>query len=311
MIILIGPDGGGKTTLARSLGLPIYKFSKGARYEDYLIPLCKLEFSNAILDRHIICEYPYSICMKRQFGYTLKQWHNILLLTLIQKPLIILCTHKPFLQDYPIEQYLPYERWDQCLNEYRNFLNSNHVSYIEYDYSNYVKPEQFLMIDREYRDEMSWWVQHWKAGYGCIGSPNPDVLLVAERIGPNNLNNLPFETGPTGYMLSDMLSATGTPLGKFAVTNMIKSFRRDTRQVNARDVELLEEEISHLKPKKVIFMGSPARRGIPIAKAHGCETGTIVHLGSLNYAGIKDMTGYNNEWRKLIGLVPTKRFKEV
>lgn len=167
-----------------------------------------------------------------------------------------------------------------------------------------------MLIQEDFNSSMQWWRQHWLAGYGCAGSSRPQILLVAERIGPNNLHNVPFETGPTGAMLSDMLSVTGTPLGKFAVTNMVKSFRRDTRQVNTRDVELLEEEIMHLKPKKVVFMGSPARRGIPVAKAQGCEVGTLVHLGSLNYAGVKDMSGYYREWQKLIGLVPTVSFKE-
>ena len=311
MIILEGPDASGKTTLAKKLGLPYYHFIQESKYTDYLAPLAGLEFLNAVLDRSFISEFAYSKVMNRPFAFSIKEWHNLMLLLLAQNPLIVLCTNKPIPNQYPASQYLPIERWDHCLNLYREFLTTNHIRYICYDYCQNISIDTLLTLESEYRKEMEWWVPMWEAGWGFVGSTYPKFLLVAERQGPNNLNCIPFQSGPTGAMLSSMLSATGTPLGKFAVTNMIKSFRRDTRQVNANDVELLEEEIKHLKPKKVIFMGSPARRGIPVAKALGCEVGTLIHLGSLNYAGIKDMSGYNNEWRKLIGLVPTVSFKEV
>lgn len=316
MIILIGPDSTGKSTLARrleQLGLKYYHFTKESSYKDYIEPLCKLEMTNAVLDRHAICEFPYSICMSRPFKFNLKQWHNILTMTLIQNPLIVLCTHKPPRAYYPSNQYLPYDQWDKCLSLYREFLSSHGIVSVAYDYAQVTDkfPEYLMLIQEDFNSSMTWWREHWKAGYGCAGSPRPSHLLVAERIGPNNLHNIPFETGPTGAMLSNMLYAVGAPLGKFTVTNMIKSFRRDTRQVNAHDVELLEEEIIHLHPKKVIFMGSPAKRGVPIARALGCEVGTLVHLGSLNYKGVKDMSGYHNEFRKMLGLIPTVEFKEV
>ncbi|GAH51196.1 unnamed protein product, partial [marine sediment metagenome] len=44
-------------------------------------------------------------------------------------------------------------------------------------------------------------------------------------------------------MLSDMLEQTSTPLGKFAVTNMVKSFRRDPRPPNEQDKEWLRIEL--------------------------------------------------------------------
>ena len=314
MIILLGPDGTGKTTLAKrleSIGLKYYHFTKDSGYLDYISPLCALEMSHAVLDRHALCEYPYSTCMSRQFKFTLKQWHNILTMTLIQNPVIVLCTHKPAPADYDnVSQYLPYELWDKCLALYREFLSTHYIPFTEYDYSiaDVHYAEHLTNIQARFNIDTSWWRQHWLAGYGCAGSASPKFLLVAERIGPNNIHNIPFEAGPTGNMLSNMFYETGTPLGSIAVTNMVKSFRRDPRNVNAQDIELFEEEIAHLQPKKVIFMGSTARKGIPIAKAHNCDVGTLVHLGALNHKGITDMSGYHNEWRKLIGIVPTVRF---
>ena len=312
MIIILGPDSSGKTTLAKKLGLPYHHFSKESTYEDYLKPLCDLTLFNAVLDRHMICEYPYSLALGRKFAFTMKQWHNVILLTLAQNPLIILCTHKPLQHEYPADQYLPYVKWDECLASYNRFLGSNHIRHIEYDYIMNESlpgnqwPGAFLKLEEKYRNQMSWWPPMWKAGYGFIGSPiHPKVLLVAERIGPNNMNDLPFETGPTGKMLTDMLASTGTPLGKFAVTNMVKSFRRDTRTPNEADQNLLHIELEHLKPEKVVFMGAVAKYGIKVAKELNIPHVEIPHLGSLHHKGVTDMSGYHAQWRKIMNMVPT------
>jgi uracil-DNA glycosylase len=251
--------------------------------------------------------------MKRPFKFTMKQWHNIILMTLIQNPIIILCIHKPNPLKYDQSQYLPFELWDDCLYHYIHYLTSNHIRYIIYDYmakgTSYL--EYLLNLNRRNNAEIEWWQDDWEAGYGCTGSAHPKFLLVAERIGPNNTHNIPFEAGPTGQMLTDMLSNTGTPLGTIAITNMVKSFRGDKRPVNVDDITLLEEEITLLKPEKVIFMGTPAKRGVPLAKSLGCDVGTMVHLGALNHKGIKDMSGYHNEWKKMLGMLPVVSYKEV
>ncbi|KKM80217.1 hypothetical protein LCGC14_1342000, partial [marine sediment metagenome] len=235
MIILIGPDGSGKTTLAKKLDLPYYHFNKDSKYEDYLKPLCSLDTLNAVLDRHILCEYSYSKVMERPFAYTIKQWHNIILLTLAQNPVVILCTHKPLAGQYSAGQYLPYSKWDQCLKLYKELLNTHHIKHTEYDYNQGITPGALRILELKYRNRTNWWIPMWKSGWGCIGSTYPKVLLVAERIGPNNVNNLPFETGPTGYMLTNMIADTGTPFGKLAITNLVKSHRRDPRNPNEDD----------------------------------------------------------------------------
>ena len=311
MIIILGPDHSGKSTLAREIGSPYYHFNKDSSYADYLEPLCKLELFDAVLDRHAICEYPYSQVMARKFRFSVREWHNLLFLTLIQNPVIILCTHKPRLVEYAADQYLPYEKWDECLRLYRYFLSSHHIPSIEYNYATEGIHNVFLSIEQKWKSEVDWWKPMWTAGYGCVGSSHPGVLLGAERLGPNNMNNLPFETGPTGRMLADLLMQTGTPLGIFAVTNLVKSYRRDTRQPIYQDFDLLREELLYLKPKKVVFMGSVAKHGIKVAEELGIEHIEIAHFGYYSHRGISDIGPYVPGWQKVMGIIPSGEFKRV
>lgn len=300
---MLGPDASGKTTLAKKLDLPYYHFTKDSKYEDYLVPLCSLELTNAVLDRHIICEFAYSTVMHRQLAFTMKQWHNIILLTLIQNPVFVLCVRKPNERDYSKEQYMPYDQWDRCLALYRYFLDTHHIRYTEYDYSGPITPNALLLMHEKNVAKMTWWRKMWQDGIGCIGSVYPKVLLVAERLGPNNLNNIPFETGPTGRMLTDMLAETGTPLGKFAVTNLVKSYRRDTRGPNKADFELLREELVELKPEKVVFLGSVAKLGIRVAKELCIPHETMVHFGYWSHKGTTSISSYTEPWKKLMGII--------
>ncbi len=302
MLIFIGPDGSGKTTIAQRefSGLDYYHFTKDSKYTDYIQHLVNLDLFGAVLDRHAICEYPYSVVMERRFKFTDKQWHNILLLTFIQNPVIVLFTRKPPLSRYEADQYMPYTKWDQCLDLYRRYLNLNRITYYEYDFTTAPhKPSVYGIMEAKHRNSMRWWIPMWQAGIGCIGSANPEFLLVAERIGPNNMNNIPFETGPTGLMLSDVLSNTHTPLGHIAITNMVKDKRRSTRAPNSQDLDYLDIELTNLKPKKVIFMGKVAQAGIEVAKKHGIPHSTIIHLGALNHQGIKDLSSYCNIWKRI------------
>jgi len=247
MIIVIGPDGSGKTTLAKELSkkysLPYFHYTKDSTYDEYIRDSCALNWKNAVLDRHAICELPYSEVMGREFRFTMKEWHNILLITLIQNPVIVLCVHKPLEYQYDKGQYLPYGKWDRCLQLYRDFLESNKIACIHFDYVVGRNLKWMADLSTSTTRSMDWWEPMWTSGWGCVGSPNPKVLLVAERIGPNNTHSIPFETGPTGLMLSDLLRKTGTPLGRFAVTNLVKSWRRDSREPNDEDMRLLGIEL--------------------------------------------------------------------
>jgi len=308
MIIVLGADMSGKTTLAKELsshsGLPYYHFVADSKYEDYLNPLVSLEMHRAVCDRFILCEFPYSKILGRKFQFTMKEIHNVMLLALMQKPVFILCTHKPTAPEYSKETYLPYEKWDMVLSTYRKLLDVHKIQYMEYDYAKtVVSIDVILKLEERYSSSMDWWIDMHRKGYGATGSPNPDFLLVAERLGPNNIQNLPFSHGPTGHMLSDMLARTNTPLGKFAVTNMVKSFRRDPRPPNEQDKEFLRTELEHLKPRVAVFMGSVSQNsGMKIAKDMGIKTASMVHFGYYSHRGIYDVSMLSSQWQKIINI---------
>lgn len=305
MIIVLGPDDAGKTTLVVELatltGMETSHHTMDSTYQGYLDPLVSTKAQTMIMDRYMFCEVPYAFVLNRKFKYPLKHFHNIVLLTLMYNPLIILCTHKPVNDQHYDKSVLPYERWDECLGAYRRFLQSNHIPYLVYDYG--VFPEgaasAFRRMEKIRREEVQWWLLLWQAGYGPIGSPHPDILIVAERLGPNNVHNLPFETGPTGYMMTEMLDHTSTPLGRVAITNLVKAPRGDKREPNDEDLRLLKYEIDHMKPKGVLLMGSTAKAASPMIQKLELPWDRIPHLGYYHHRGIKDMTGYHKEWQRI------------
>lgn len=298
MIIIEGPDATGKTTLARSLNLPYFHYTKDSTYVDYLNPLATLDAFDGVLDRFMFSEYPYSKIMARTPQYPPKQWHNVTLLALAMNPIVILCIHKPRPELYAKEQYLPLRKWDICLELYRRFLAANNIYHIEYDYSENLKPSVFEMIESKFRHKADWWAPMWKEGVGMIGSHTPKLLIVAQEMGPNNMNNLPFETGPTGHMMTELLDSVKMPLGDIAITNMVKAPRGIKREVDKRDLELFEVELANLKPKKVLFMGTVSKAGIKIAKSLGIECCEMNHLGWFHRTGRKD---YCNVFKTVIG----------
>ncbi len=314
MIIILGPDHAGKSTLAKKLGEMGYKtyhHVKETNYEDYITPLANLDYLDAVLDRHAICEYPYAEVMGRKFKFTMKQFHNIMFLTLAQNPLIILATHKPPPAQYDIHQYMPYEKWDECLGLYKEFLTTHAIGYLEYDYTGTLPPSVIAHLEKRKRNYTDWWKPMWEQGYGCVGGRWPKVLLVAERIGPNNMNAIPFETGPTGHMLTNLLVKTKMPYGKFAVTNLVKSHRRDDRPPNENDLKLFREELKALGPEKVVFMGAVAKNGIEVVKELGIPFDEVVHLGYFHHRTrtLDVPEQYVNRWRNIMGMIPPTGFK--
>ena len=321
MIMLLGPDGTGKTTLANVLeeqGYHYYHYQKADGYDDYLPCLVKLQYRDAVLDRFAFCERIYSQVMHRDFKFTSKEWHNLVFSTLIQKPLIILMVHKPSRSLYEESQYLPYELWDDCLKTYIDFLRDNHIPFKVFDYDpdpaflesfglvndyTYQSIPELVTLERQYNHDIDWWVPSWFSGWGCSGSYNPELLIVAERIGPNNENNIPFEAGPTGQMLTDLLDRIHIPLGDLAITNYVKSFRRDQRPPNAEDDRLFRIELEHLQPKKVVFMGAVARNGIKACTDMGIPHEEVDHLGYFHHLThtLAIPASYVRKWESLLG----------
>ncbi len=313
MIILIGPDSTGKTTLANKIakayGLDYLHYTQNSNYQDYIDPMCSLGWVNGVLDRHAICEYPYHIVMNRSFRFNAKEWHNIILTTLAYNPVIVLCTNKPPKSMYDEDQYMPYAQWDYCMYLYREFLNDNHIPYYYYDFKlhgdNFI---DMIINQHEYRtSRLKWWVANWKDGIGYIGSPYPRVLLVAERLGPNNINNIPFETGPTGKMLTELLDTTNTPLFDIAITNYVKAERKSTRQPNREDDDFLHEEILNLNPSHIVFMGNVAKAAAKHAIELHIPYTCIPHFGSYAHKGNYSITQYLPFWRKVFGIIKTRR----
>ncbi len=305
MIILLGPDGSGKTTLARKLeshGLKYFHYTKDTGYMTYIRDMCSLSWLDGVLDRHMICEYPYHICMDRPIKFSAKQWHNILLTTLIQNPVIVLCTHKPNKQDYDEDQYLPYDKWDDCMRLYFKFIISENIPIITYDYAREQTDiiSYLLQCNRLQVHDIAWWRPMWDEGIGCIGSVHPKVLLVAERIGPNNMNNIPFETGPTGQMLTDLLRRTHTPLNSFAVTNFIKGPLRSTREPNDRDFKLLGIELDNLRPQHVVFMGQIAKKASKEASSRNIPFTCVPHFGAYAHKGITTVDPFIPKWNEIV-----------
>lgn len=249
---------------------------------------------NAVCDRYILDELIYAVVMGRSVKYSMKEIQNIMMTTLMCRPIIVLFIHKPDQADYQKAQYLPYDCWDECLRVYHGVLYKHRLPFLEYDYQKpQLDPSTFVYLSSLQLKNASWWFELLQSGNYPIGSHHPKVLIVAERLGPNNMHNIPFETGPTGYMLTDVLIKADIPWYDVAVTNLVKDERRATRMPNKQDYELLELELAHLKPKKVILMGSVANAASSLVRAHDIEVLNIYHLGYLRRSGITDLGPYS------------------
>jgi len=342
MIIMLGPDHTGKTTLAAKLaadgGFPGFvHFTQHTNYTDFLThTLPTIVGMNTddtpiydvkIFDRHIFCEYPYSKVLKRKPRFTLRQTHNLIHLILAHNPIIILCTHEPDIDKYD-DDYLPFDKWIECLSLYRDYLDSHHIRYVEYDYEQrslyypknrlsglvehtvYHPDEPSLLYElaaeHQYRVMSSrWWHDMYSTHSFATGDlVQPEILIVAERIGPNNMNYLPFETGPTGSMMADMLDKLNIPLGDVAITNYVKAGRRDDRKPNENDDQQLLNEINHIRPKRILLMGKVAAKAHRIISMHhpSIPTLELPHFGAYHHSGSKDLTQWYIAFSEFMGL---------
>lgn len=292
MIIVLGSDKTGKTVLSRVLsyekGTPYTHFTYKQDYQDYIRPLVSLSFLDRVLDRFWICEPVYSKTLQRKLKFRLKEIHNLSLVTYAQNPIAILCSYKPIEKEYS-DDYLPYPLWDTCQAEYKKFLEKEGIPYREFDYDRddtFELVEWAIKKERENLEKIQWWVPLWKEGVGAGGQlQQPELLILAERLGPRNVSDIPFEAGPTGSLMSELLEFAEIPMGKVCITNLVKDKRGSTRGVNSRDLELFSLELEKTRPQKVVVMGKVAQKGIPIIEQHQIEYSVVDHLGFLNRKG--------------------------
>jgi len=281
MIIILGPDHSGKSRLADELlrqgKHQLYHFDMHTKYEEYLLPLARLDYMDSVLDRYILCELVYAPLKNRKIQYSPKEFQNILLLTMIQRPVVVLGVAIPPKSEYEKGEYLEWENLRLALNGYVRLLQSYGIPYLEYDYRVMSAPKvasRLLTIEDAYLKMIEWWVPMWKGGYGCVGSPDPKVVIIAERLGPYNYRHVPFEAGPTGLMMTELME--GVPISDYTLTNWIKT--GDSRQ----DAALLREELSNLRPSFVILMGNVAKAAIPLLNEMNIPYRHIPHLGYVN-----------------------------
>lgn len=235
--------------------------------------------------------------MTRKEQFTLKDFHNLFLLTMSQAPVIVLATRK--LTPYA-DTYLPEAKWAGCLQAYYRFFAKHQVRFYEYDCT-LDDPFQFLDAEKEHLQQTSWWVPMWQAGNAANGNTlNPTLLICAQNLGPNNVNNIVFEGGPTGILMSEFLEVCQLPLGQIAITNLVKAPRQVTRPVEPYDLELFSVELTHMKPKAVLLMGAVAKGAGSLVSKHNIPYAHVPHLGYYHRKGIRDMTRYYNEWKTVI-----------
>lgn len=329
MIIVIGPDGSGKSSLMRDLRMPYIHYNQHTTYEEFLEPLVNQNAWDIVFDRNCFCEKIYHELMNRKFKFTPKQWHNLCYLTLAYNPLVVLCTYHQPKELYKDDQYLPYEKLERCLELYREFLTREKIPYIEYDYSEYYSDylnqkdyeeyEVFINI-LKHKDwlnmkEADWWSLYRHNGNYAIGNlTSPELLIVAERIGPDNTNMIPFETGPTGAIMSDMVRALNIPFNDLAITNYVKTIRKKdgatheeyTRNPDTFDEGYFKTELTYIKPKRVLLMGGIAKKGKKIVKEHYGDKHAehileLPHFGAYRHGGRKDMTKWYASLSRFLG----------
>jgi len=302
MIILLGPDHSGKSTFAKSLqnyGYGLFHPNQYTEYEDYInfltgiVPASSTSF---VCDRFWFCELPYSrVVRQTEHRFSLKQFHNLLWLTLAYSPIVILFTKKG--PNYlSREQLSTEEQFEPLLTYYRGALSKIGIEYLEYDWENpSFDLSDIVMQEAEESRKNSWWGRMLESGYAGIGnSKNPSSILLAEELSLNNKNLLPFEAGPSGYFLSEVIKDTNLPrLTDFFITNWKKT------KNPMEDTRLFVVEMEELKPKSVLLLGRTAEAAIPTLEMLDIPYKTIMHPAACsNYHSIsKDE--YKRRWKNV------------
>lgn len=275
-VIVTGPDGTGKTDfvsyMSKSLGVDSVKFTRHSRYSDYISRLAAKGPINEVWDRTFHDEYVYQPVKRpgRSQIFGLKEWDNLALLAYARCPTLVFCSNILREED----DYVTPEENREILQGYRKLVDhlSAAMPVVEYR-AGIDNPDIVMGQIAANAGPPDWWTDMWSSGYGGIGSVRPKIVLLAEVLGPYNHNRLPFEAGPSGHFLSEILHKAQVRLSDIYITNTVKTGDADT------DMHLLELEIEGLAPKLgVVMLGSVARDTAgPVLDKLGVPNAHLIH----------------------------------
>lgn len=334
MIILLGPDSSGKTTLQEKIiefgnlvnpelgdDPPYFGWHavKDTEYKDYMevlsgtpdnpIPLGAHTFQpspfleknkHAVIDRFFWCEYPYSEVLRNAAPkFSLKQFHNLHLATIAHNPVVILMTRRS--EEY-LDPDVPEELFVPLLQSYREWLEAFDVVYLEWDFM-FPRLRLIELLDHEAARQASviWWRNLAKRGIAGIGNTvNPQVMVIAEVLSANNIFHYPFEGGPSGQYLTDLFQEAEVPLSSFYLTNWKKTNSHEENSI------LLAKEITQTKIDHVIILGGEARKAEQVFLSKGFDRSNIHHLKHPGWVVNHSSSpreekyrkeGYSREWK--------------
>tara|TARA_R110000824_G_scaffold34002_1_gene108581 strand:+ start:748 stop:1263 length:516 start_codon:yes stop_codon:yes gene_type:complete len=150
MIILLGPDNTGKSTLASELnsssGSKIQHCNTDTVYSEYIAMLSDPIVQDTVFDRWFFCDIPYATVVRKEqqskFSYQEVQIMNKF--TSMYKPLILLCTNQAenFTER---EQLSTQDQHAALLLDYRRVLCILQQPYTVYDWEKpFATPEKLL-----------------------------------------------------------------------------------------------------------------------------------------------------------------------
>lgn len=162
MIILVGPDNTGKSTLAKQLvesdsvatSIHCTQHTGFSEYYSWLSNPTLLNLT--VFDRWFFCDIPYAKVVREEekSKYSYQEIHILNTLTKMYKPLIILCTNQTT-NFNDREQLSTIDQHDALLLEYKRMLTVLQQPYTVFDWEN-PQLSTFEMCDRHLNEKASW-----------------------------------------------------------------------------------------------------------------------------------------------------------